>query len=50
MKEFDVILGMNWFSVYMVIIDYFLKTTSIEDQNSELMVVGITKEMMLLNF
>lgn len=42
-KEFDVILNMNWLSTYKVVIHYFLKTISIELSNKELMVSFTTK-------
>lgn len=43
MKSFDVILIVNWYSVYKDVIYCFLKTSTIEIPNKEFDICGITK-------
>lgn len=43
MREFDVILGMDWLASYKAVIDCYLKNITIELPDKELMVVATTK-------
>ena len=49
MREFDVILGIDWLSSYHAVMDYFMKTITIELPNHDILVMGTSRGNWLAN-